>query len=76
MSLVSLASLLQDLTKPEEHRLRRQLSAVVNFARFREAKLELYENWTEETRVLLEEEDALAKANAQLVRGWDWSILH
>lgn len=63
----SLRSLLQDLTKPEEHRLRRQLSAVVNFARFREGKLELYLNWQEETEVLLREQAELAEANAQLV---------
>lgn len=60
--------MLQDLTKPEEHRLRRQLSAIVNFARFREAKLDLYETWRKETDALAEEQAALAETNAQLVR--------
>lgn len=58
----------QDLTKPEEHRLRRQLSAVVNFARFREGKLDLYLEWQAETEGLLEEQAQLQQANAELVR--------
>ncbi len=64
----ALARCPQDLTKPEEHRLRRQLSAVVNFARFREGKLDLYLEWQAETEGLLEEQAQLQQANAELVR--------
>jgi Nuf2 family len=46
-------SIVQDLTKPEEPRLRRQLSALVNFARFRETKLEVYLAWQQDTDALL-----------------------
>jgi Nuf2 family len=59
--------LMQDLTKPDEHRLRRQLSALVNFARFRETKLEVYLTWQQETDTLLEQQAALSEANAKLV---------
>jgi Nuf2 family len=62
----------QDLTRPEEHRLRRQLSALVNFARFRETKLEVYLTWQQETDALLEQQAALSEANAKLVRCDRW----
>lgn len=58
---------MQDLTKPDEHRLRRQLSALVNFARFRETKLEVYLTWQQETDTLLEQQAAISEANAKLV---------
>ena len=37
---------LQDITKPEAKRVRRILSAIINFAKFREERLEVYEKFT------------------------------
>jgi hypothetical protein len=48
--------------------LRRQLSALVNFARFRETKLEVYLTWQQETDTLLEQQAALSETNAKLVQ--------
>lgn len=41
-SLANPITSLQDLHKPDPQRLRRNLSAIINFAKFREEKLGIY----------------------------------
>ena len=57
----------QDFSKPEEPRLREQLSAIVNFAKFREEKLRLWEGWSAEEVAELARSEALLERQAQLV---------
>ena len=57
----------QDICKPETTRLRRNLSAIINFAKFREEKLVPYTEMQEQTIVLLEETEELENTNCQLV---------
>ena len=59
--------LLQDLCSPDANRLRRNLSAVINFAKFREEKLQPYIEMQEETNELLEETEKLKDQHAVLV---------
>jgi hypothetical protein len=58
----------QDICKPESMRLRRNLSAVINFAKFREEKLVPYTEMQEQTISLLEETQQLEDSNKELVR--------
>ena len=58
---------LQDLSTPESNRLRRNLSAVINFAKFREEKLQPYIEMQEQTAGLLEEGEGLRESNTNLV---------
>lgn len=58
---------LQDICKPDAIRLRRNLSAVINFAKFREEKLVPYAEMQEQTIALLEETEALEETNKDLV---------
>lgn len=58
--------LLQDLYKPEAPRLRRNLSAVINFAKYREEKLLAYTELQEQLEVLLGDKEALAAEHEQL----------
>ena len=58
----------QDICKPDPGRLRRNLSAIINFAKFREEKLAPYVEAQEEADVLLDAQAALEEANARLVR--------
>mmetsp|Transcript_94711 Transcript_94711/g.230085 ORF Transcript_94711/g.230085 Transcript_94711/m.230085 type:complete len:458 (-) Transcript_94711:126-1499(-) len=51
-------SCLKDLTKPDAKRLVRNLSAIINFAKFREERLGEYAKYTEETEACLEERAA------------------
>ena len=57
----------QDICKPEPLRLRRNLSAIINFAKFREEKLVPYTEMQEQTISLLEETEQLEEANRELV---------
>ena len=55
------------MCKPEPARLRRNLSAIINFAKFREEKLAPYAEMQEATETLLDETVRLEEANQQLV---------
>lgn len=57
---------LQDLYKPEAPRLRRNLSAVINFAKYREEKLLAYTELQEQLEALLGDKEALAAEHEQL----------
>ena len=59
--------LLQDLYKPDANRLRRNLSGIINFAKFREEKLIPYTDLQESVEHLLEETAGLEELNMQLV---------
>ena len=56
----------QDVFKPEPARLRKQVSAIINFARHREHKLAFWADITEQTQLAADEaaevEDAKRKA--------------
>lgn len=58
---------LQDICKPEPARLRRNLSAVINFAKFREEKLVPYTEMQEKAIGLMEEAEQLEESNRALV---------
>ena len=58
----------QDICKPDPARLRRNLSAIINFAKFREEKLAPYAEAQEEADALLDEAARLEEHNARLVR--------
>jgi kinetochore protein Nuf2 len=57
---------MRDLHKPEPQRLRRNLSAIINFAKFREEKLVAYTELQEGFESLLAERDAIATEHAAL----------
>lgn len=57
---------LRDLHKPEAPRLKRNLSAIINFAKFREEKLEAYTSLTEELEALVAARDRFATEKATL----------
>ncbi|EFN59885.1 hypothetical protein CHLNCDRAFT_49321 [Chlorella variabilis] len=57
---------LKDLYKPEGPRLRRHLSAILNFAMFREEKLAAYTALQEQLEGLLQEKEAAAGQNSAL----------
>ena len=61
---------LQDLHKPDANRLRRNLSGIINFAKFREEKLAPYTDMQEAAEHLLEETAQLEEQQLQLVGGW------
>lgn len=67
---------LQDICKPDPLRLRRHLSAVINFARYREDKMPDYISLNEETLLLTEEVAALEETNKSLVCFSSASFLH
>ncbi|KAL0042016.1 hypothetical protein WJX77_000793 [Trebouxia sp. C0004] len=56
----------QDLYKPDSNRLRRNLSGVINFAKFREEKLVPYTDMQESVEHLLEETAELEELNMTL----------
>eukprot|EP00966_Prymnesium_polylepis_P246852 5708756-Prymnesium_polylepis.1 len=58
---------LTDLTKPEYKRLRRNISAVINFAKFREERLTRYVEFTQETDALAANKVALEQENERLL---------
>jgi Nuf2 family len=43
---------LRDLHAPDKHRLRHQMSAVINFAKFREEQLKFYAELNEQVRMI------------------------
>ncbi len=69
----------QDVYKPESVRLRRHLSAVVNFAKFREEKLVAYTEMQAHIDALLEERRVLEEENLAKVGrpclGGCWGLL-
>ena len=58
---------MRDLHKPDAQRLRRNLSAIINFAKFREEKLTAYTELQEGLESLIVERDAIADENAALM---------
>ena len=62
--------ILQDLHKPDANRLRRNLSGIINFAKFREEKLAPYTDMQEAAEHLLEETAQLEEQQLQLVGFW------
>ncbi|KAA6429433.1 MAG: kinetochore Nuf2, partial [Trebouxia sp. A1-2] len=56
----------QDLYKPDSNRLRRNLSGIINFAKFREEKLVPYTDMQESVEHLLEETAELEELNMRL----------
>lgn len=58
---------LTDLTKPEYKRLRRNLSAIINFAKFYEDRLTRYMEFTKDTDALVDEKAQLEEENERLV---------
>lgn len=58
----------QDICKPDPGRLRRNLSAIINFAKFREEKLAPYVEAQEAADALLDAQAVLDERHAQLVR--------
>ena len=60
-------NLQQDLYKPDSNRLRRNLSGIINFAKFREEKLVPYTDMQESVEHLLEETAGLEELNMRLV---------
>lgn len=58
----------QDLYHPDAKTVRRTLSAVINFAKFREEKVQSYEDLREESEATLERQAALEQQHVQLVR--------
>ena len=59
----------QDIFKPEAQRTRRNLSAIINFAKFREEKLVPYTELQDQIEASLAERDELETVNLQMVRG-------
>lgn len=58
---------LADITKPDPKRLRRNLSAIINFTKFREERQEGYVLFTEETDGLVTQKAKLEEENERLV---------
>lgn len=58
---------LHDITKPEYKRLRRNISAIINFAKFREERLQTFEGFTQQTEELAARKAALEEENERLV---------
>lgn len=62
---------LKDVLAPTPKRVRRQLSALINFAKFREERLAAFSGLNLETERLLKHKAALAEQNAALQRELD-----
>lgn len=58
---------MQDIYKPESQRTRRNLSAIINFAKFREEKLIPYTQLQEQIEACLAEREELEAINLQMV---------
>ncbi len=61
----------QDLSRPNPSRLLKQLSALINFAKFREERMELYQNITLERDECLDKLAAVTGDNEALQRTLD-----
>ncbi|CCG82662.1 Kinetochore protein nuf2 [Taphrina deformans PYCC 5710] len=59
---------LQDITKPEAQRVRRILSAIINFAKFREEQLEVYDKFTAKASAYQIKHDELVEQNETMIR--------
>lgn len=59
--------MLQDIYKPDPARLRRHLSGIINFAKFREERLGQYTDLQLESEQLLDDTQQLEEANNALV---------
>lgn len=66
---------MQDLYKPDSNRLRRNLSGIINFAKFREEKLVPYTDMQESVEHLLEDTGNLEELNLKLVCSWTCTFL-
>ncbi|KAG6577929.1 kinetochore protein nuf2 [Phytophthora cinnamomi] len=62
---------LRDVLRPTPKRVRRQLSALINFAKFREERLAAFAEVTRQTDELLQHKKALQDENAALQRELD-----
>ncbi|KAI9914771.1 hypothetical protein PsorP6_007646 [Peronosclerospora sorghi] len=62
---------LRDLQHPTPKRVRRQLSALINFSKFREERLSAFSDITERTDELLAKKKAIREENAALQRELD-----
>lgn len=59
---------LQDITKPDALRVRRILSAIINFAKFREEQLEVYDKFTAKASAYQTKHDELLEQNEDSIR--------
>lgn len=59
---------LRDVFKPESQRVRRYLSAIINFAKFREEKLATYDSLIQNSDQAASQREDLEAENARLVR--------
>lgn len=59
---------LQDITKPDALRVRRILSAIINFAKFREEQLEVYDKFTAKATTYQTKHDELLAQNEACVK--------
>ena len=66
--LLTSSSALQDVSKPEPLRLRRHLSAIVNFTRYREDKLNSYIESQDQLADVMEEAAQVSAERDELVR--------
>lgn len=57
---------LKDLIRPEGPRLRIILSAIINFAKFREEQLGVFEDFSKKAEELVEQRNKLAAREAEL----------
>ncbi len=57
---------LKDLIRPEGPRLRIILSAVINFAKFREEQLAVFEDFSKKAEELVEQRNKLAARDSEL----------
>ena len=57
---------LKDLIRPEGPRLRIILSAIINFAKFREEQLGVFEDFSKKAEELVEQRNKLATREAEL----------
>lgn len=79
LAAIAAAPAPQDIHKPDPVRLRRHLSAVINFAKFREEKLVTYAELQARMEGLVDQKRALAEEAAARVSGvvvWDTTQRH
>lgn len=62
---------LRDVLKPDPKRLQRNLSAIINFAKFREERHEVFSKFEEETEAVLAEKLTREEEHAELLRKRD-----
>ena len=57
---------LRDVIKPEGVQVRRILSAIINFAKFREERMTVFEQYTQKIEEYMQRRDSLQFQNAEL----------